>query len=125
MTDKLIRAYIAGPLRNPDPEIQAANIKEAERVAILYWNAGYNVYCPHLNSGGLVGLINEETAIQATMEELERSDIVVFLEKWVNSPGSIDEYNRASELKKFIRYDGTDSVLSAKDCVKYMEIIKS
>jgi len=108
MTDKLLRVYIAGPLRNNDPNIQAANIKEAERVAIMYWNVRYNVFCPHLNSGGLIGLIDEKTAIRATLEELERSDIIVFLKGWASSDGSIDEHNRAVKLKKIIVMNGGD-----------------
>jgi hypothetical protein len=121
---RMVRAYIAGPLRNDDPKIQAQNIAEAQRVAILYWNAGYNVYCPHLNSGGLVGLIDEETAVRATMEELESCDVVVFCKGWSDSPGSISEYWRARKLKKLIREHEIDPILSTKDCVKYMEIIK-
>ena len=103
----MIRAYIAGPLRNADPEIQAQNIAEAQRIAIMYWNAGYNVYCPHLNSGGLVGLIDEETAQKATMEELENSDIIVFFAGWTTSAGSVAEHRRAKEINKSILFTWT------------------
>lgn len=101
----MIRVYIAGPLRNKDPEIQAVNIKAAECVAIMFWNVGYNVYCPHLNSGGLVGRVNEETAQKALMIELEMSDIIVFCKGWTASDGSVDEHIKAEALNKSILYE--------------------
>lgn len=101
----MIRVYIAGPLRDPDPEKLARNIEHAKHIAQIYWKLGYNVFCPHAAAGWLDGIIPDEQILPAMMEELERCDMIVFIDGWLDSVGSCAEYLRAIELKKKIAFE--------------------
>ena len=88
-------AYIAGKLRGQNI---SQNIALARKTAIKYWNLGYAVFCPHLNSGGLIGEAPEETFIAGNLEFLAKCDVIVMMKGWEGSNGAADELERAVEL---------------------------
>jgi len=106
----MTRVFICGPLRADTTERMDVNIKRATYVALKYWREGYNVYCPHMNSGSLHGLAPDKTFLAAALEELERSDIIVMLPGWRESKGSCVEYDRAIKLNKEILFEVEEDV---------------
>ena len=68
-----------------------SNIYEASMMAKLYWKQGYNVFCPHMNSGFFGGLVSEDTFLAACMERIRKADIVVMHPNWERSKGCQEE----------------------------------
>ena len=90
--------YIAGPYRSDTEYGVKLNIDRAEAVALKYWKAGYAVFCPHKNSAFMGGSCPDETWLEGGLAILRRCDIIVMMEGWKNSTGSIMEYNLACKL---------------------------
>ena len=88
-------AYIAGPYRAETPSGIVKNIRNAEAVAIKYWQKGYAVICPHKNTALFDGLCPDETWLDGDIEILKRCDLVVMATGWRNSAGSIYEHETA------------------------------
>ncbi len=99
------KVFICGPLRHINVEVVAKQCAEAKRVALRYWRMGYNVYCPHANSGVFHGMVPDDTFLTAALNELASSNIVVMLQGWKKSLGSRIEHALAKKLKKEIWYE--------------------
>ncbi len=99
------KLYICGPFRAPTKTEIKANVKVAEETALKYWQLGYNVYCPHLNSGRFHGKVKDELFLTAALTELASSDIVAVLPRWRKSVGSRAEHKLALQLNKVIWYE--------------------
>ncbi len=84
-------AYVIGPYRADNEWDIIKNVHTAEHVAIQLWNAGFAVICPHKNSNGLPGAIDEEVLMGGDYEFLAVSDFVVTCGDWQNSKGSLNE----------------------------------
>lgn len=91
-------AYIAGPYRGKTINETRENIRLAEKAAVEYWEKGYAVICPHLNSAFLDGICSDEHFLRAYEEILKRCDLVVMLPGWTNSVGSKREFFLAEGL---------------------------
>ena len=98
--------YISGPYSNGGGSIDE-NILRARKVAIRYWEMGYTVICPHLNTAHFENdcKLKWEDYIEGDFELIRRSDIVVMLPGWLNSSGATEEHNEARRLNKTIIYD--------------------
>lgn len=98
-------AYIAGKYSADTIYGVVKNIREAERVAIKFWHAGYAVICPHTNTALMDGAIDYEQVMAGDFELVRRSDVVVMLSNWKDSPGAQREHALAEELGKKIVYE--------------------
>ena len=93
--------YISGPLRADTAVKRQQNIELAEREAKIWWNRGYAVVCPHSNGRYL----SDERPfidkyLEADLELVRRSDIVVLLNEWYASIGASRERVEAFEHNK-------------------------
>jgi len=99
-------AYIVGPYRSKKGKqgiIQ--NIKNAEKIALKYWELGYCVICPHKNTALMDGVDTDEMFLTGGLELVFRSDLIVVMKGWKKSEGSIAEIRCAKELNKDIIYE--------------------
>jgi len=109
--EKMIKVFICGPFRDALKEQIQRNISTAEVVALHYWRKGYNVYCPHLNSGAFHGKAPDRVFLRAALEELESSRVVVVLPGWESHEGCRAEVDLAHKLKKDIVFLSVEAVL--------------
>ncbi len=100
--------YIAGKYRAKTINGIQGNIEKARKVAVQYWQAGYAVICPHMNSSFMDGICDDEVFLEGTREMLRRSDIIVMLPGWESSEGAKIEYELALDLKKPIRFSTSE-----------------
>ena len=96
--------YLAGPYTGPTWSAIENHIKEAEKVAIQLWNAGWAVICPHLNTAHFekyesIAGINHRTWIEGDLEILRRCDAIIMMQGWATSQGANVEYETALEKK--------------------------
>ena len=98
-------AYIAGPYRSETPEGVRRNIAHARRVAEKYWRLGYAVFCPHLNSAHMDGVVPDENFLAGDIIILKRCDVVVAMKTWAKSKGATKEIELADELEIEVIYD--------------------
>lgn len=85
------------------------NIKIARRVALKYWRAGNSAICPHLNTAHFTGK-HDSIWLEGDIEQMKRTDIVVFVEGWESSSGCLKEYEITMDLGReheFVKRDGT------------------
>jgi hypothetical protein len=68
--------YIAGPYRADTIRETVENIRLAEKTAIEYWELGYTVICPHMNTALFDGILPDEAWLEGALELLKRSDIL-------------------------------------------------
>ena len=101
-------AYIAGPYRSETPEGVRRNIAHARRVAEKYWRLGFAVFCPHLNSAHMDGVVADAAFLAADIIILKRCDVVVAMKTWNRSKGATREVELADELQIEVIYDDTD-----------------
>lgn len=83
--------YIAAPYRAKTICSLQQNIHEAKLMAMYYWNKGYAVVCPHMNSKNLDGLVDDNQFLLGTLEILSRCDYIAMHPNWEQSSGSIAE----------------------------------
>ena len=88
-------AYVAGPLRADTLNGIAENIARARAVAVHLWRLGYAVLCPHLNSAFMSGAVPETQFLEAGLEFVRRSDLVVLVDGWERSEGTVREIEEA------------------------------
>ena len=98
-------AYIAGPYRAKTKIGINLNIWRARKVAKKYWKLGYAVFCPHLNSCLMDGIVPDENFMKADLKFLVGSDLVVMIHGWEKSEGSKSEYQLARRLGKDVRME--------------------
>jgi len=98
--------YIAGPYRgNGTPDCIHKNIQAARTVAKKYWQKGYAVICPHMNSAYMDGACLDEMFLNGAIEILKRCDGIVMMPNWQQSEGSRNELNVADKLGLEIIYE--------------------
>jgi len=98
--------YIAGPFSAPTREGVEANIRRAEALAIEVAKLGAMPVCPHTNTGhpDFEKAQDYEFWIAGTLKLLRRCDAVIFVDGWVDSPGSVCEFRDAHERKQPVFY---------------------
>lgn len=99
--------YIAGPYRAGHGRTVRENLRNAEKVALIYWKLGYAVICPHLNTAFFDGEAPDELWLAGDLEIIHRVDVVVVMQNWQESRGAVAEERLARHLGKEIIYDQT------------------
>jgi len=103
--------YLAGPYRGKTRdgasynEIEA-NIRQAEKAAIALWDAGFGVFCPHLNTAHfeVKSTTPPELYLQADLRMLDACTDILMLPGWKESAGAKRELHRARELGLAVYY---------------------
>ena len=101
--------YLAGPYTGSCSVECTQNIRIAESYAMHLWNLGYPTICPHLNSAHFDGCAPESLFLSGTLLMLEKCDVVVLIEGWRESNGTLGEIYRANELAIPV-YDGVEAL---------------
>ena len=86
--------FVSGPYRGNVSE----NIAHAREASIRLWQAGYAVFCPHMNTAHFDGLCHDDVWLKGDIEILKRCDAAYFLNTWRQSEGSRIEHKLAQEL---------------------------
>lgn len=97
--------FISGPYRAKTKDGIQKNIDAAAKVAKKYWKEGYAVICPHMNSAHFSGVAPETQFLDACIEFIRHSDLVVMMKDWSNSEGARKEHWAACMLDKEIIYE--------------------
>jgi hypothetical protein len=93
-------AYVAGPYRSNDgPYGITQNILRARDAAVVLWQQGYAVICPHLNTAMMDGAAPDSVWLKGDLEIMRRCDLVVLVEGWEQSTGTLAEIEEAKRLK--------------------------
>jgi hypothetical protein len=80
------------------------NIMRARCEATLWWEAGAAVFCPHLNSAWMGGLVPDEQFLEADLLFLRLCNLVVVVPGSLDSKGAAQEINAAKHLHIPIAY---------------------
>jgi len=98
--------YIAGAYRG-DGKLDTIyeNIQTARKYAKKYWELGYAVICPHMNSALMDGVCDDKIFLDGDIEILKRCDIIVMLPNWEQSDGATKEVYEAWENGLEIIYE--------------------
>jgi len=91
-------AFISGPYRPSNGKMVLENIRHAEKYAIKYWQLGYAVFCPHLNTAFFDGLAPDHVWLDGDIEILKRCDVIVMIPGFDKSSGSVEELRIARDL---------------------------
>ena len=95
----MLKIYRAGPLRASTEFAVRQNRANARTHAELLWELGFSVFCPHLNTDGMIGRLEDENRfIDGALLWLAHADIVVALPGWRQSKGAKTEVNLATSL---------------------------
>ena len=94
------KVQIAGPYRADTLHGVHENIQYAGRIAATLWKMGFDVFCPHLNSAYMDGIVPDERFLNYCLREIPDCDCLVLLDGWKNSSGTLKEIERAKELGK-------------------------
>jgi len=99
--------YIAGPYNAPTFMQIEHNIRDAEATAIILWNAGFGVFCPHLNTAHFEVKANasEEQYREFDNRMLYFCDMLYALPTWSSSNGARDEVIIAQEMPIPVYFD--------------------
>ncbi len=94
MNRRDVLVYISGQYSGDIAE----NIHKARLLAILLWELGYSVFCPHLNT---IHFENDckckyQDYIDGDLTILKRVDAILMMENWEQSRGAIIEQNEAA-----------------------------
>lgn len=89
--------YVAGPYRGPNPWAVEQNIRLAEEVAFTVAQAGCTPLCPHSMFRYFDKTLPDAFWLTATLELLDRCDVVLMVPGWRRSEGACDERKRAEE----------------------------
>jgi hypothetical protein len=93
-------AYIVGPYSSTDRNGIEWNIKRAVTAQIRLFQMGYNVHCPHANTAHLNEPMPEwsqDDWYRISIDMLLRCDLVVKIDGWERSRGSVIELEAAKE----------------------------
>ena len=92
----MLKVYISGPLRAETEYLQQQNQRRARLEAESFWRMGFSVFCPHLNTAGMSGLLeDEDDFLEGDLQWLRCTDIAIFLPGWASSKGAVLEQNEA------------------------------
>lgn len=107
--------YVAGPYRAKSGAHDASvyneieeNIRKAEAVAIILWNAGFGVLCPHLNTAHFEVKcpgVSANAYLETDLRLLDSCDILYLMPGWDKSSGSRGEYCRMKQLGRLVYLD--------------------
>lgn len=103
--------YLAGPYRAKNGRTVRENIRNAERIAIKWWKAGFAVICPHLNTAFFDGEAPDEVWLDGDLEILKRCDTVLAMSTCRESDGATREICLAISMGKkiiFLDDDGNE-----------------
>lgn len=90
--------YVAGPYRSKHgPWTVAQNIERARVVARELWKMGFAVICPHSNTAMMDGTDTDSMFIEGDLVTVERCDMLVAIQGWQNSAGTLGEIEHARE----------------------------
>ena len=92
--------YLAGPYRAPTEYGVQQNIEAASRVAMEVWKLGAVCICPHKNTAFFGGALPDAVWLKGDFELIRRSDAVLMMDGWTDSPGAMDEEEYADDLGK-------------------------
>ena len=105
----MLKAYIAGPLRGDGTEHAITqNRAHAASVACDLWRAGFAVFCPHLNTTGMVGMFDKQDItgeaifIAGDVLWLQHADCLFMLKSWRQSEGARCEHDFARSKDKIL-----------------------
>ena len=120
-------AFICGPYRGASDNEVYGNIQRAREVAVAVWKMGYAVFCPHLNSAFMSGVVDEEAFLEGAKVMLQKCDLVVLTPEWEGSQGAKNEIREAINNGLLVYqfddgwYDGTGAGLVPKSYADLME----
>lgn len=93
------RVYVAGPYSGPDVITILGNIRRGIDLSLKIMKLGHAVYCPWLDwQFGTMAELTKEHYQANSMAWVEVSDVVVLVEGWEKSGGTLREIQRAREL---------------------------
>jgi hypothetical protein len=102
--------YLAGRLRGNWLRV-ILNRRKARQYAKLFWEAGFIVYSPHLNSGWLNHPKYDKFVMDANLRILKICDVVFVMPEWEKSIGTRREI--ATALQNNIRlYFNKETILN-------------
>jgi len=102
--------YISGKYRGLSEYEVRMNIRRAEEASIVVWKHGGMPFCPHKNSGGLGGVVPDETFLEGDIEMLRRCDAVYAIKGWEDSIGASNEIKVALEIGLPILFSSTEVI---------------
>ena len=90
-------AYVAGPYTDARGTwFVQENIRRAAEVARSLWRMGFAVICPHTNSAMMGGTdLAEQAFLDGDIAMLGRCDVLVLLDDWERSKGTLGEMDCA------------------------------
>lgn len=97
--------YISGPYRNHSVNGIYANIQLARSEALKWWQKGYAVICPHMNTAFMDGECPDTVWLAGDLELVRRSDIIVMLPGYEESQGALSELEMAQKHHLEIIYN--------------------
>lgn len=99
--------YVAGPYTGKTDNEVYENIQRARQRAKKYWELGYAVFCPHLNTAFFSGIVPEEQFLEAGLLLLSKCDAIALPVNWELSKGTVAEVAYAEELGLEFIIEGT------------------
>lgn len=90
-------AFISGPYRSKTVNGIFENIMAARAIGKLYWDKGYAVITPHLNSMFMDDGSPDQKWLDGDLAILERCDAIVMMPGYENSQGAMAELKFAQE----------------------------
>jgi hypothetical protein len=114
-------AYVAGPYRAKHEYQIEENIRCAERAKIELARMGHAVYCPHMNSARLGGLMPDQHWLDEGLRFLEMCDFVFVVGDWNASEGTKNEIVCAVMMGIPVYHSLNDVAMYEGFCGKDME----
>ena len=104
--------YISGKYKDKNREAEAQNIAKARGVAIVLWEAGFMVFCPHLNTAHFEDdcKCSYGDYLRADLEMVRRSDAMIMVDNWHDSRGAKEERKLAMQYRKPIFYTVKEAI---------------
>lgn len=90
--------YVAGPYTADTDWQRGEFIRKAGEVNAHLWRMGFCSICPHRITAFYGGLCEESVFIEGGLEILRRCDVVVLVEGWERSGGTLGEIEEAVKL---------------------------
>lgn len=106
--NRTIWIYVAGKYSGSTSEEVACNIAIARKWSIEIWQAGFNAFCPHLNSAHFEEYtdVSWDEYLDAYLHAVDRCDGVFMIpENWEASTGARIEHDHAKNIGLPVFYD--------------------
>lgn len=101
--------YIAGPLTNADPDIQARNIDRAQRAYYALLDVGLTGICPHLSGLDARAFdVSYDRWIANGLAQLDACERIWLLPGWHTSNGALLELAQARRNQQEVYYSFRD-----------------